>query len=322
MSAKYRLVGLTSVLFMSSALSFELVDERKKPGSFIADAEYPRDWLVAASANWMAELPDETPLNRISIPGTHDTAAFIGGFFCQTQVWNITAQLKAGIRSFDIRNRAEGDEFALYHGICFLDLFFDSVMDQIQDFLKESPGETLLMRVKEEIFPANGSLSFSSIWARYMQTYHPIVVPDVGEQIPTLGQVRGRVLVFRDAPFAGYGLKWEGPSTDTQDFYEIKSPSGDSLFGGDNGIPLEKKKEFIEEYLRKAKTSPLIVFNHLSGSGGLSPATVANATLKFTYDKLGQFKEPTPSGVLVMDYPGDRQIHRIIKTNFAAIRQD
>ena len=55
---------------------------------------------VVGAADWMAELPDELPLNQIVIPGTHDSATqFVTmAFFGKCQSKSIPRQLESGFQ--------------------------------------------------------------------------------------------------------------------------------------------------------------------------------------------------------------------------------
>ena len=52
----------------------------------------------------MSKLPGAVTLSRLSLPGTHDTGAYnSGGMAVVTQTMNVSQQLKAGIRAWDMR---------------------------------------------------------------------------------------------------------------------------------------------------------------------------------------------------------------------------
>ncbi|GKS68582.1 hypothetical protein W03_05860 [Nitrosomonas sp. PY1] len=150
---------------------FSFFDEETKAGDTLASDDTPQGWLKMATSDWMGRLPDSTELRDISIPGTHDSGARFGGEACETQYWTIAQQLEAGIRYLDIRNRRTKTSFAIHHGLCYQNMMFGDVLNQIRDFLRVHPGETILMRVKEEYTPEDGSSSFSDIWDGYMRNY-------------------------------------------------------------------------------------------------------------------------------------------------------
>ncbi|CDF41273.1 unnamed protein product [Chondrus crispus] len=139
----------------------------------------------------MSQLPDDTPLHKVSIPGTHDTGALHGGRICETQRWTVAEQLRAGIRFLDIRCRRDGTSFAIHHGFCFQKMYFEDVLRDVSMFLASSPGETILMRVKEEYIPRAGSSSLQAIWDSYMDEFGTLFEQSALAGIPTLGSVRG-----------------------------------------------------------------------------------------------------------------------------------
>ena len=76
---------------------------------------------VSGSADWMAALPDDTPLSALVIPGTHDSATqYVQlAYFSKCQALSVGQQLEAGFRYLDIRlGDAEkgGDYPRLMHG--------------------------------------------------------------------------------------------------------------------------------------------------------------------------------------------------------------
>ena len=58
--------------------------------------------------NWLSRVPDSTRVNKLSIPGTHDSGTYACNWdqFCdesQCQSWSLKDQLDSGIRYFDLR---------------------------------------------------------------------------------------------------------------------------------------------------------------------------------------------------------------------------
>lgn len=314
--------GLTSCILLGFLLldhvsvAFTNLSPAQTPGDSFSNSDAPAQWLTKLTRDWMSQLPDEVKLNQISIPGTHDTGALFGSRFCETQSWSITEQLEAGIRYFDIRNRRANDVFAIHHGICFQKIFFGGVMEQIEAFLKKYPSETLVMRVKEEHTPVEGSLSFKEIWERYMVTYDYLFVPDLGSKMPTMKEMRGKILVLRNAAFSGYGIQYDGPLTNIQDFYKVHVTPKEFPYGEDT-VNLRQKKAFIQEFLDKAETSSKVVLNHCSGAVGMFPDSVARETNPYAYQAIGDHIRKKQTGIVIMDYPGEPLIYRIIQTNFA-----
>ena len=197
--------------------------------------------------DWMAALPGQTGLGALSIPGTHDTLAIHGGlapwaYEAQEDhgdsAATLDAQLDAGIRAVDIRVRVvnNGTAFAIHHTDVYQNANFDDVLTHASSFLAAHPGETILMHLHGECDAdttegGDGSSSighcaddpanittvqriavFQSYLARYPGLFYaPTVTGDSTADLPTLGQVRGHiVLTDFTGPvgeiYAGYGL--------------------------------------------------------------------------------------------------------------------
>lgn len=79
--------------------------------------------------SWTSKLPDDTPLWKVSIPGTHDSGTYLGSkinienitkltLWTQCQSWTIRDQLDSGIRYLDLRlNTTENGELMVVHDI-------------------------------------------------------------------------------------------------------------------------------------------------------------------------------------------------------------
>ncbi|MEV6319492.1 hypothetical protein [Streptomyces sp. NPDC051776] len=192
-----------------------------------------------ANPDWMSSLPDDTGLGRMSIPGTHDTLAIQG----DPQEWyrtqeehgfggaTLTAQLDAGIRAIDIRVRAMRSGFsgpATYFDIHHSDAFqahFSEALDKAKGFLENHPGETVLMKLKAECDntklagPGNcndypkttTAYETAAIFQKYIADYPglfwgPSVAGTGTASTPTLGDVRGKIVLTEFRDHEGYGL--------------------------------------------------------------------------------------------------------------------
>ena len=162
------------------------------------DSAYNRDAWTGLNLNeWMTPLDDSLRLSQLSIPGTHDTAAYsFGGQAVITQSMTIGNQLEAGIRAFDLRigqgpaipNCPDYDIYMFHGPICQGTLFRD-VVQVMKNFLAAHPGETIIARVQKdyEVLP----LIFSKVTEILGTSYYN------GDQInPTLGDIRGKIFVL------------------------------------------------------------------------------------------------------------------------------
>ena len=170
---------------------------------------------VSGSADWMAALPDETPVSRIVLPGTHDSATqYVQlAFFSKCQGLDIPGQLEAGYRYLDIRLGIDehNDIFKLMHGFTncktsalgFDALYLDDLLRGCYAFLQDHPTETVLFAVKFE----HGDAEVAEV-QRMLDAYIR-EDPDfwlLTDTLPTLGEARGKlVLLRRWADEAGLG---------------------------------------------------------------------------------------------------------------------
>lgn len=153
------------------------------------------DW----AAKWMTQLPDNTPIQHLTIPGTHDTGTFdsdiAGSYRCQN--FDIMTQLTSGIRFFDIRLQ---DEMHLCHGGSVFgddfDLTISDVLAECRRFLAMHPGEVILMCVKDE----HGSNVGKNFKATVDGMPEINKIMETGSQLKTLGELRGKIVLMRRFP--------------------------------------------------------------------------------------------------------------------------
>lgn len=74
----------------------------------------------------------------------------------------------------------------------------------------------------------------------------------------------------------------------------------------------------MADHIAKAAHSNQLVVNHLSGAVGMKPRHLAGIVNESAYKSIGLYAGKRKLGVLVMDYPGDRLIYRIVKSNLVS----
>ena len=171
-----------------------------------------------SEADWMAALADARGVAELSIPGTHDSGALLEPILgvARAQQLAIADQLVAGVRYLDLRCRHYQNAFLIYHGPIDQDQTFDDVLATMAKFLDEHPGETLIVSVKEEAAPQGNTRSFEATFAAYVAQ-----APDrwyLGDTLPRLGDVRGRLVLLRRfaaiaAPLGIDGSAWADNTT-------------------------------------------------------------------------------------------------------------
>ncbi|MFE5738571.1 phosphatidylinositol-specific phospholipase C [Streptomyces celluloflavus] len=274
-------------------------------GQFTAGAT-GRGATVLSVQDWMAGLGDATPVQRLSIPGTHDSGARIGGPWVACQNTAIDAQLNSGIRFLDVRCRAIESVFAIHHGAFYQELMFGDVLNACQAFLRAHPSETVLMRVKQE---------YSEVAAEEFRRIFDIYLDDKGYRslfrleggLPTLGQARGKVVLLADSDGLG-GVRYADPELfDIQDDY-MTEPFG--------------KYPKIEAQFRKAVAQPGKLFvNYVSTAALLPPRSNAdrlNPQVKNLLEGSGT-SGWTGLGIVPMDFPNEFGLaETLIRHNLAA----
>jgi hypothetical protein len=311
---------------------FQHLDESTKSGGAYNTSSSPAAWIKDATKDWMKGVPDSTLVKNLSLPGTHDSAARFGGAAAQAQTWTIDDQLAAGIRYFDIRTRTMQNALAIHHGDFYQNQNFGDVMKTVTDFLRDHPSEVVVIRVKkDEDTPGPGTTegddktpsTFKTHWNAEMKRYSSYVAGgDTGDA--SLGQMRGKILFLREGFDSPRGIYYNESITDAagqktysfdiQDYYKVYFLAGDGFSGDAANLP--GKKKVINQYFDRAVSSSKWVLNHLSGSTGMIPSDVARATNNTAYDYLGLDGGTRKLGVVIMDFPGEQLVYRIIKSNF------
>lgn len=275
----------------------------KSESSFSAK---PRNATVEQYEKWMSRLPDTVRLSQLSLPGSHDSCALHDGLsfgFAKCQSWPLNEQLKAGIRFIDIRCRHLGNTFHIYHGVIDQQMTFTEARDVCRDFLKRHPSECIVMSIKEESTPRENSRSFAETFAD--STKDDGKLWHINAETPKLGSVRNRIVLVDRVGTLG-GLKWD--DMERQDEYKA---------------PLEQKATLIRAHFEKARKaeSDLWFINFCSGTvpgSFLTPKAYAitsnQVALDFIRQQVGD--EAVRLGTIVLDFPGEELIERIIETNF------
>ena len=211
------LAGLLALVLLAAALFFGVPLLERGDRS-----------AVPGSADWMAELDDALPLNRITLPGTHDSATQYCqlAFFSKCQGTSISQQLEAGARYLDIRLGVDEHNgiFKLMHGFTSckpsafsLDvLYLDDMLRECYAFLAAHPTETVLFAVKQE-HGEESVETFETMLDAYLREH-----PDywlLTDTVPTLGEARGKLVLLRRYPDAallgaraGIPLVWDSQS--------------------------------------------------------------------------------------------------------------
>lgn len=208
-------------------------------------------------------------MSAITIPGTHDSAAYTYSWpFIATQTLNITAQLNAGIRYFDLRCGLRDNILEMVHGQAILNLRFEQVLADMYAWLAAHPSEALVAQIKRDRKDESSTLHFAQAIVNLLGA-----TPDhwrTATTTPLLGELRGRIQLFRRFesspahPLGAYGLdvsRWQdNPSRP----FTIHTPQNVHLtiqdhysFSDTLGLPalIARKGGDVSELLDLAATS-------------------------------------------------------------------
>ncbi|KAM0720116.1 hypothetical protein Q7P37_004252 [Cladosporium fusiforme] len=168
-------------------------------------------------ATWMSHIPSSTPMTALSIPGTHDSAAYTYSWpFIATQTMDMTAQLSAGIRYFDLRCGLRDNILEMVHGSAMLNLRLDQVLAEMYAWLAQHPSEALIVQLKRDRKDEASTVHFAQAVTHAISR-----TPEfwrTANTTPALGELRGRIQLFRrfdcgpSQPFFAYGLdvtRWQ-----------------------------------------------------------------------------------------------------------------
>ncbi len=177
------------------------------------------DWTTYSSyvdgPCWMSHVDGSKYLDELSIPGTHDsgtcsvdndTEPQSSQAKCQQDY--IPTQLLEGIRYFDIRlgkDDKNGDP-GIDHGRCYLlkkdggYMHLSDVIGYFKTFLSEKPSEALIMLVSrgnDEATDESVTTAFAKVMGKDPDLFY------TSSRVPTLGEVRGKIVLLRRFGLAG-----------------------------------------------------------------------------------------------------------------------
>ena len=287
--------------------------------SCIEKVDMDSDILDGTAVCWMGDIPDSTPLSRMSIPGAHDAAsATITAWtaWTQTQGRTIAGLWNCGVRAFDLRPALVDGELGIYHDKYSAHVTFQQVMKALLLALEKHPSEgaIILIRHEEE---ADGN---NPLWQQAMGGYLDSIRPHLVAYHSglTMGELRGKVLIlsrneYKDGPKGAYIKGWSSSA-------HLQAQKGASLIGEDGKASelwvqdyyhpegeqdkWEAVKAILDQMEAVGEACPLVI-NHCSGYLGTLPDYRTNARIinVKTADYLAE--RSCPAGIVMMDYAGE-----------------
>jgi 1-phosphatidylinositol phosphodiesterase len=174
-------VSISSVLLLGTILSF---------------LKFPLT-TNTKNATWMSNISDTTPLAALSIPGSHDSAAFysVGDLAGKCQDAAIAEQLAYGVRFFDIRLKNVKDSLYVYHGFINEGMAFSDLLSPMYSFLSANSSEGLILSIKEEADASKATLSFEALLKKEIALHSERWIT-AGVLPSTLSSIRGKMVLL------------------------------------------------------------------------------------------------------------------------------
>lgn len=269
------------------------------------------------------------------------------------------------IRGRLVIDEAAGGEDAapvigIFHAQVYTGYTLQDVLLTLFEFLDQNPTEGIIMRLKQEGPPVRrkpegtfdeeeeeeaGTTAYKTTFEEAFNHYrlknprtepgstkHLLLpwpspsAPAGAPLLPTMAQLRGRVIVlqeFPSAPGVGYGVLWGSPHISLEDLWIIVDLEH-----------LEEKWQAIRASLEAAAASPagsdVLFLSHLSASVGVTPIEAAAGPLEAVNgsmiegmnDRTGRLLEKSvkdgqqgKTGVIMGDFPGQRLVDAILSRN-------
>lgn len=248
----------------------------------------------------------------------------------------------------------------IFHAQMYTGYTLEDVLLTLFEFLDQHPTEGIIMRLKMEGTPVRrkpggtfveegegeaGTTAYKTTFEEAFNHYrlkntrtepgstkHLLLpwpspsAPAGSPLLPTMAQLRGRVIVLQEFPSAtgaSYGIPWLSPHISLEDLWIIVDLEH-----------LEDKWRAIRASLDAAGASPpgsdLLFLSHLSASVGVTPIEAAAGPLEAVNgsmiegmnDRTGRLLEQTVKdgqqgkiGVVMADFPGQRLVDAILARN-------
>lgn len=309
---------------------------------FAGLAAMPADAADVRAVNWMENIPDETKLSSMSIPGTHDscTQNVDMRYIFQCQDASIATQLKYGYRYLDMRlvleKRSGQETLVLKHNIarCKVSdspfsrtLTLADVLKDVYAFLDEHPNETFIMCMKAENSKDDVAAVQKALYEMIDQAPERWYLKN---EIPTLGAVRGRIVLatrFDDklqvgSDRCGLYFGW----ADQGDRTVLTDPTAESVINGRETLCVQDRYNYdvgdkiaaIRTCLdssRAADDTFFLNFTSTSGSGAVGhPKEYAKDINLDLYAY--EWEAGKAYGVVIVDFGPKKIAEKIYGTNF------
>ena len=127
------------------------------------------------NSRWMDNIKDDTLINEIVMPGSHDAGSYKMVWLGETQQFDIDKQLQMGVRYFDLRVNKKDDNLVIFHSI-INGVSFLPILESIKEFIITNPSEVLLLDFQH--FSGNSQSDVYNLITQYLYDNNLLVVND------------------------------------------------------------------------------------------------------------------------------------------------
>lgn len=285
------------------------------------------------NSSWMAGLPDNMPVCKVSIPGTHDSGTagvrFPMRHYARTQILDLSGQWDAGIRFFDLRPRPEDGTIKIYHGPADCHLTLENALLTLKGKLESNPTEFCIVMIN---MAGGGQEGTDMVMQKIAQLIPEDMIAPL-ENNMTVSDLRGRIFFMsRNFPthvsdthgalvigwpqnnLSLWPQLWTGKVASrlwVQDYYTSGENNADAY--------LSSKWENIQYLLSRFRSADDDVWciNHTSGYTGKGIRTNIRRCSDFMNSHLEEYlkNHDGPIGIIPMDFPQQKLIDAIIECN-------
>ena len=262
---------------------------------------------------WMAALSDNTKINDMTIPGTHDSGATHSIFDVsgKCQDIDIETQLNIGVRFFDIRLKLVNDEFVIVHSFVDQDLKLREILNTFNDFITTHSKEFLIISFKEDASPKNSTLDFSEALVNTFKEYDKFVFDN---DLPkTLKEARGKIYILNRFSGNGVGIEASSGWKDSTSFILGSMYIQDNYSIDD----IETKKQDIINTFDYALNNDKLILNFTSCYLNVPfPPTYAGTSANAINKWLKEYiDENDINGIVIIDFATEELIKKIYMEN-------
>lgn len=293
--------------------------------------------------SWLKSVSDDVFISDINLAGTHNSCArFVRiNHITKCQNKSIKEQLNMGVRFFDIRLEKDGDTLKTVHAImdCHKDkkkkvkLLFSDVLSQCEEFLEENPSEFIIICGKRDDGESDNATS---------DKFHTEISQNPNfwytkNSIPRLGEVRGKLILFsrfaeneksefyNDEKWGLNACEWDHSGFVTDSAYNVLNFRETNTTKKTGTLILQDKykmgagakwRKAVLPTLNASFATKDVVLNFFSAANIYrSPKSTANYIFKKFKDL--SLQKNKKIGWIILDYPTEDVIKKIVETNFS-----